>query len=284
MSQNNESKSLKFLYNTFLGRCILKVLTLRFISKFCGFFLDRKISKCLIKGFIKNNNINVDDYYLDNINSFNDFFTRKIKESLRTIDMGSDSFISPCDGFLSAYHINEGLVLPVKHSHYTIESLLQDKELVEKYNDGICLVFRLGVNNYHRYAYLDSGFKKENVFIKGKLHTVRPIALDVYPVFAQNAREYTILNTDNFGDVIQIEVGALLVGKIKNYHQSYTYKKGEEKGLFLYGGSTIIVLLEKDKVVIDNKYFDNTSKGIETEVFLGQKIGIKRDDNGEEEK
>ncbi len=275
MISDKESKSVLFLYNTFIGRCLLKILTMRFISKSCGFLLDRKISKAFIKNFVKKNNINTSDYYLDNINSFNDFFTRKIKENKRPIDKDANAFISPCDGKLSAYHINKGLVLPIKQSEYLIEDLLEDDNLAQKYNEGICLVFRLAVNNYHRYVYLDDGYKKENIHIKGKLHTVRPIALRNHSVFTQNTREYTILDTQNFGLVTQIEVGALLVGKIKNHHENYHFKRGEEKGLFLYGGSTIILLLEKDKVKIDKIYFENTKNNIETDVMLGQKIGSK---------
>lgn len=267
---------LRFLYKTVLGRCLLKILTMRFISKSCGFLLDTKFSKVLIKNFIKKNNINTEEYYLDNINSFNDFFTRKIKEEYRKIDQDKGHLIAVCDGCLSAYQIKKGLVIPVKQSYYSVESLLNNKDLAEKYQDGICLVFRLGVNNYHRYIYLDDCQKEENIFIKGKLHTVRPIALETYPVFVQNSREYTLMHTGNFGDVTQIEVGALLVGKIKNYHEKGHFKKGEEKGLFLYGGSTIIVLLEKDKVKIDDIYFKNTLKGKETPVVLGQKIGTKK--------
>ncbi len=275
MIPDKESKLVRFLYNTFIGRCLLKVLTMRFVSKSCGFLLDRKISKVLIKNFVKKNSINTSDYYLDNIDSFNDFFTRKIKEDKRPIDKNENAFISPCDGKLSAYCINKGLVLPVKQSEYTVTDLLNDEDLAQKYNDGICLVFRLAVDNYHRYIYLDDGDKKENIHIKGKLHTVRPIALRNHPVFIQNTREYTILNTQNFGEVTQIEVGALLVGKIKNHHEEYHFKRGEEKGLFLYGGSTIILLLEKDKVKIDDIYFENTKNNLETDVLMGQKIGRK---------
>ncbi len=275
MIPDKESKLVIFLYNTLIGRLLLKILTMRFISKSCGFLLDRKISKVLIKNFVKKNNINTEDYYLDNINSFNDFFCRKIKEDRRVIESNTKAFICPCDGKLSAYHINQGLVLPVKQSEYLVKDLLNDEKLAMKYNEGICLVFRLAVDNYHRYIYLDDGNKKENIHIKGKLHTVRPIALRNNPVFIQNTREYTILNTQNFGEVTQIEVGALLVGKIKNYHEDYNFKRGEEKGLFLYGGSTIILLLEKDKVKIDDIYFQNTKNNIETDVLLGQNIGYK---------
>lgn len=246
------------------------------MSKVCGCFLDSHFSKPLIKSFIRKNHIQIEDYYHDNFHSFNDCFSRKIKEELRPIDMDCDHFISPCDGLLSAYCITDGLVIPVKQSEYSIASLLQNEELAERYKDGICLVFRLCVNHYHRYCYIDSGKKGKNVFIPGKLHTVRPIALDSRPVFVENCREYTVMETDHFGVVTQIEVGALLVGKIKNYHGEYSFSKGEEKGMFLYGGSTVILLIEKGKLEIDQKYFDETKKNNEIEVKMGMQIRSQR--------
>lgn len=272
---SEESKSLKFLYQTSVGRFFLKGLSSRGVSKVCGCFLDSRFSKPLIKSFIRKNYIQIEDYYHDNFHSFNDCFSRKIKEELRPIDMDRDHFISPCDGLLSAYHITDGLVIPVKQSEYSIASLLQNEELAERYKDGICLVFRLCVNHYHRYYYIDSGKKGKNVFIPGRLHTVRPIALENRPVFVENCREYTVMETDHFGVVTQIEVGALLVGKIKNYHGEYSFFKGEEKGMFLYGGSTVILLIEKRKAKIDQRYFDETKKNNEFEVKMGMQLGHK---------
>ena len=148
-------------------------------------------------------------------------------------------------------------------------------KIAEKYADGVCLVFRLCVNHYHRYIYVDNGSKGENVFIGGKLHTVRPIALETLPVFIRNCREYTVMQTENFGDVTQIEVGALLVGKILNHHGACNIQRGEEKGTFLYGGSTVILLLQKDAANVDEKYFAATEEGNETDVKMGQVIGTK---------
>ena len=77
-------------------------------------------------------------------------------------------------------------------------------------------MFRLTVEDYHRYFYIDGGSKGENVFIEGRLHTVQPIALEHRRVFTENCREYTVLHTENFGDVTQVEVGAMMVGRIVN--------------------------------------------------------------------
>ena len=84
------------------------------------------------------------------------------------------------------------------------------------------------------------------------------------------------MHTVSFGDVVQMEVGAMLVGKIKNHHQDGAHVRGEEKGMFLYGGSTIVVFLEKDRVDLDPVYFENTAKGLETDVLMGQRLGVKK--------
>ena len=156
-----------------------------------------------------------------------------------------------------------------------MSSFLVNPELAERYRGGTCLVFRLCVNHYHRYIYIDNGTKGGNFFIKGRLHTVRPIALETVPVFKENCREWTVLHTENFGDVTQVEVGAMLVGKIKNHHDDGEIIRGEEKGMFLYGGSTIVMLFEEGRANVDLRFFEATDKGEETEVRLGERIGLK---------
>lgn len=273
--EKKESLFLRFLYNTVIGRVFLKVVCSPFVSKICGVILSTRLSKLAVKRFARKNNINVDDYYVDEIKSFNDFFSRKVKEDRRPIDKNKKDFISPADGHVSFYPIKDNLVFPVKQSIFCINFLLKNRRLTEQYKDGICIVIRLCVDNYHRYCYLDDGTKEENRFISGQLHTVRPIALAKKAVFTENAREYTVLHTKNFGDVTQVEVGALCVGKIKNYHEEHTFKRGEEKGMFLFGGSTIILLVEKDKVVIPDEYFEMTKNGKELDIKMGEKLGEK---------
>ena len=241
-----------------------------------GAWMDSRLSKPMIKRFVKKNNINLDDFYSDNFKCFNDCFTRKIKEDRRPIDMDENAFISPCDALLSAYKVDENTRLKIKGSIYSVSDLFESRELADKYTGGTCLVFRLCVTHYHRYIYLDNCTKEENHFIKGKLHTVRPIALEALPVFKRNCREYTVMHTQGFGDVTQMEVGAMLVGKIKNHHRGGAHLRGEEKGMFLYGGSTIVVFLEKDVAELDPKYFENTEKGLETDVLMGQRLGTKK--------
>lgn len=277
MKKTNEKKSaggfLRFLYNTVPGRVLLRLLSARWVSKAAGAFLSSRMSKFLIKGFVKNNNIDLGEYENEEYKCFNDCFTRRIKAENRPFDTDPSALVCPCDGLLSAYRIKDDTVMPVKQSTYTVKSLLQNDELSECYRDGIALVFRLCVDNYHRYSYMDNGTKGDNVFIKGRLHTVRPVALEARPVFVENCREYTVMETENFGKVTEIEVGAMLVGKIANKHKEYTFARGEEKGMFLYGGSTVVLLFEKNSAVIREELFAETENGVETPVKMGEKIG-----------
>lgn len=268
--------TLKFLYRTIPGRMILKFLTRPSLSNACGRFLDSDLSHFLIQPFVKENGICVSDYEMDDVRSFNDFFSRKIKEGLRPIDMDEKHLIAPCDGLLSVWKIREDTVLPVKQSNYTVSSLLRNPKLATHYRDGYCLVFRLCVNHYHRYCYVDSGKKSRNVFLPGVLHTVRPIALAQYPVFTENSRAYTLIRTPEFGTVVQMEVGAMLVGRIVNHEQEAQVTRGAEKGMFQYGGSTIIVLVGKDQVQMREDLLKNAQFGVETAVQMGETIGYAK--------
>ncbi len=269
-----ESGTLRFLYHTVPGRIVLRLLIARWVSKLCGAFLNSRLSKPLISKFVRQNGIDLSQFESDNFRCFNDCFCRKIKEGGRPIPTDPQVLFSPCDGLLSAYRIQGDTVLPVKQSAYTVASLLRNEELAQRYQDGVCLVFRLCVNHYHRYSYPATGIKGDNIFLKGKLHTVRPIALETCPVFVENCREYTVINTEHFGQLVQMEVGAMLVGKIKNHHGAGPVTRGDEKGMFLYGGSTIILLLEKDAVSVKEEFFTATAKGEETAIQMGENLMV----------
>lgn len=267
------SRSLRFLYRTVPGRVMLKLLSSRRLSKMCGEFLDSPLSRPLVRRFVKKAGINRSDYVNDKFRSFNECFTRKIRGELRPIDQRPDALIAPCDGHLSAYPITEGLVLPIKQSRYSVSELLNGDPIWQKYKNGLCLVFRLAVDNYHRYCYIDDGIKGDNTFLPGKLHTVQPIALSQIPVFTRNCREYTVMQTRDFGEVTQVEVGAMLVGKILNHHGASVIHRGEEKGLFQYGGSTIVLLLPPDSAALNTSILINSRLGVETPVCMGEAIG-----------
>lgn len=268
------TKTLSFFYNTLIGRILLKICTMKFISDIAGRYMNSRLSKYKIKKFIKDNKIKITDYEKTNYNSFNEFFTRKIISIKRPINMTKTAFISPCDSKLSVYTISDDLTLYIKDSYYTIDTII-DKKILKEYKEGYALVFRLSPTDYHRYCYIDSGYQEKNNKIKGILHTVQPIALKRYNFYKTNTREWTILHTNNFDEVVHIEIGAMAIGKIKNEHENYIFKKGEEKGYFEFGGSTIVLLVKKRIINIDEDILENSKNNIETYVKYGEKIGKK---------
>lgn len=273
------SRSLRFFYNTAAGRVILRPLVSRPVSAIAGKFLDTGASRVFIKRFIKSGGIDMSDYEQRKFSSFNDFFTRRVKDGARPCDGDPMSLVSPCDGRVSAYTVTNESSFMIKGVRYTLEELLQDGSLAEKYRGGNILIFRLAVDNYHRYIWCANGNAEAPVKIKGKYHTVQPIAMRRYKIFRENAREYTVLHSDNFSDIVQMEVGAMMVGRICNENICGAVNKGDEKGRFEFGGSTIIVLIGKNAADIDNELFLNTAKGLETHVKCGEKIGLKRQQN-----
>ena len=264
---------LNFLYNNFFGRILLKIIYKPAISRICGKFMDSKMSLVLIPSFVKKHHIDLSEYTTTDFGCFNDFFTRKIKPELRKFDEDENNFCAPCDGMLSIFSIHDSLVLPIKQSHYSISDLLLNDELASDFSDGLCLTFRLGVNNYHRYSYFDSGNKSENIFIPGVLHTVRPLALGKFPVYVRNCREYTVMDTVHFGKCIQIEVGALMVGKIVNEQGSGAFTRGIEKGHFEYGGSTIVILLKNNCMDLRAEFKEIIDSCEEIPIKMGDVIG-----------
>lgn len=269
-------KSLDFLYGSLTGRLVLLLLTRRFISKLAGVYMNSGLSKHRIKSTVAQANITLSDFEKTDFESYNDFFTRKIKKEKRPIATNSACFISPCDAKVSAYKISKDSSFYIKNSIYTISDLLGgNKQLSAKYVNGYCLIFRLTVDDYHRYCYIDDGEKGENTYIRGVLHTVNPISLGRYNIYKRNCREYTILKTKNFDEVVQIEVGAMMVGRIKNLHQKHSFVRGEEKGMFEFGGSTVVLLVKENTITVDSDILTNTAEGVETLVRYGERIALK---------
>lgn len=270
---------LKKMYGNPVGRMLIKPLVSPMVSKIAGRVLDSAFSKILIPPFVRANHIDLSQCQKREFTSYNDFFTRKLKPGARKIAEDSHVFISPCDGKLTVYPIGEKSRFLIKHTPYTVGELLKNKRLAKRYQGGYAWIFRLSVEDYHRYCYVADGYKSENVHIPGIFHTVNPAANDVCPIYKQNTREYSLLRTEEFGTVLMMEVGALMVGRIENrHHGRQMVKRGEEKGNFAFGGSTIILLTEADKVKADKDLLRNTQSGYETIVRMGEKIGRKKED------
>lgn len=274
-----ENWMLRFLYRTTVGRFILKILVNPKVSQVAGAFLNSRLSRVVVPYYIRKNKIDMSEILVpaNGFASFNDFFTRKRKS--RKVPQHWEDLSSPCDGFLSCIEILENAVFDIKHTRFTLERLLGDRKLAKEFYGGTALVFRLTPANYHRYAYASDGRIEAVKRIEGQLHCVRPIATRTVPVFAENSREYQVISTEPFGKIIQMEIGALLVGKISNHKQ---YRKGsivwagDEKGYFEFGGSTILLLFEKDRLCLNKKFCRDTDSAKEIPVRLGDVIGTAK--------
>lgn len=270
---SRQDRLLAWVYSHKASRAVMKCMTTPWISKMGGYMLGSSFSKLLIAPFVKSNHIDLSLYESRRYTSYNDFFTRQIKKECRPVSMESAELISPCDGKLSVYPINEDSVFHIKHSAYTIESLTRSRKIASKYKGGWCVLIRLTVDDYHRYCYVDDGLKTKNYRIPGCFYTVNPAAVEAVPVYKENSREFTMIHSRNFGDIIQMEVGALLVGKIVNHHEEAMVVRGHEKGYFEFGGSTVILLLDGKRVHIAEDLCKNTADGYETKVSMGEVIG-----------
>lgn len=250
-----DSLVLRFLYGTVVGRLFLKVLVQPGISRVVGKFLSSGASRWLILYYTKKHKIDLSDIEIprDGFDSFNDFFTRKHKRD--RFEFAEGHLISPCEGFLTVMDIEKDSEFTIKHTRYSVEDLLKDKSLAARFEGGKALVFRLTPANYHRYCYPANGRVLSEKRIPGVLHCVRPIALRSVPVFAQNSREYQVIRTERFGTMVQMEIGALLVGKITNRKRpcgKWYVQAGDEKGYFEFGGSTIVLFLPKGAVTVES--------------------------------
>ncbi|MBV4420249.1 phosphatidylserine decarboxylase [Clostridium tyrobutyricum] len=274
-------KYLKWIYSSPIGMKFLELIVKKKVfSKLYGCFCNTSLSKKKIYTFIKDFNINMEES-IDNIydfKSFNDFFTRKLKKSARPTDKNSNILISPGDGRVLAYsNIDLNKLIQVKGYTYNLYDLIENKSIAEKFKSGNLIILRLAPIDYHRFHFIDNGTCSISHRIKGDYYSVNPISLKKIPkVFCKNERQWSTLNSENFGDILYIEVGATCVGSIvQTYTPKHKVYKGHEKGYFKFGGSTIILFFEKDKITIDKDIIDQTRIGYETKVIMGEKIGAK---------
>ena len=211
----------------------------------------------------------------DPYSSFNQFFIRRFKEGRRPFSNNGDDFCSPCEARYYAYDsLADDDEIPVKGSLWNASALLRNDTLAKDFEGGPALLARLCPVDYHRFHFPDAGKITEDYAVSGAFHSVNPIALKANQhIFKDNERYVSILETENFGKLAYVEVGAMMVGKIVQSHVEKSFKKGDEKGYFLFGGSTVIVFGQKGKWSPSTDILENTKNGIETYVKLGATIG-----------
>lgn len=269
---------LKWLYEHPIGMGLLELLfKKKLFSYFYGKLQDRAISSKKIAAFVKDYEIDMTDYKIpiEEYRSFNDFFYRELKEGARPIDTNANSLICPADGRLLAYaNIDIDQLIQVKGSNFSLIEVIGDQKLAQDYRDGFCFVLRLCPIDYHRFHFPANGIAEVAQEIKGDYYSVNPIALrKKAQVYCRNKRQLTLLHSDIFDDILLIEVGATCVGTIvQTYASNDKVAKGEEKGYFKYGGSTVIMFLKSGTITVDEDLICNTLKGMETKVKMGMSI------------
>ena len=274
IEENGQDKFLRHLYNDWGGQLCLRLMVRPFVTRLGGWFLNTRLSSRMIPGFVERNHIDLSVCTKQKFCSYNDFFTRTLKEGQRPVAGDESVLISPCDGKVTVSRIGGDSRFFIKDTPYTLERLLKNRRLAERYLGGYAVILRLTVDDYHHYCYVADGEKSPDVQIPGVFHTVNPAANDVCQIYYENTREYCLLKTRQFGTVTMMEVGAMMVGKITNLNSGFCQvKKGEEKGYFEFGGSTIVLLIQNGKVRLDADLIENSENGYETIVRMGERIG-----------
>jgi phosphatidylserine decarboxylase len=269
-------KWLVWLYNNPAGEATLWALAKRkLVSSVYGRMMDRTSSAKRIHPFIEDFDIDMSDAQKHDFESFNDFFTRKLNDNARPIDTSHISLVSPADGKILAYSDIGNSDFIIKGYRFDVASFLDNRALAQKYNDGTLFIIRLAPVDYHRFHFPVSGKLASNMKIEGDYYSVSPFALrKKAEILCLNKREYTILSNPMFGEVIMAEVGATMVGSIVQTYRGTYVQKGEEKGFFKFGGSTVVMLFEKNKICVDRDLLIYTAKGFECAVKMGERIGV----------
>ncbi|MBE7689563.1 archaetidylserine decarboxylase [Tenacibaculum piscium] len=269
---------LKLLYHNPFGKmALLPIVKRKFLSAYYGKLMDKPNSVTKIDDFVKELGINMNEAEksIEKYTSFNDFFYRKLKRGARPIENG---FVSPGDGKMLAFeNIADINNFFVKGRKFTLKEFLADDILAEKHENSSLIILRLAPNDYHRYHFPFKGIPSKMTKIKGSYFSVSPYALasNFTKVFCENKREYCILSSQEKGDIIVAPVGATMVGTIiSTYQKEQPVKKGDEMGYFAFGGSTIVLIIDKNKLKIDADILKNTKNHIETFVKMGEKIGV----------
>ena len=268
-------RALRWVYGNPLGRMAQWLLIRRWIvSAYYGRKMDELESCSRIKPFIKKYCLDESEFaecaseYL----SFNEFFYRKLKPESRPVDEAVDSIIFPADGRHMAFaNISSENNFFVKGQEFDLTQFLGDADLAKRYEGGSMLLSRLCPVDYHRFHFPCAGRAGVPRHINGWLYSVNPIALITRPtIFWENKRVVTSLESNNFGQVQVLEVGATMVGGItQTYMPEEQVAKGEEKGYFRFGGSMTMIFLEPGVVTFSDDLLEQSKNGIELYALMG---------------
>lgn len=263
--------ALRFAYETLLGRTLWPVLFgSKCISAVMGRYYDSPRSRRKIPALasIPGCLASEAEKPVNAYESFNAFFTRRLKPGARPVGNG---FTSPADGRLRLFlGANADTPFPLKGATRNLRTVFNPDAPPGRYD---VAVVRLAPVDYHRFHFPYDCCTPEPVHtISGHYHSVNPIALLRHPdVYAGNERQ--ILQCDAaFGRFWMVDVGAFGVGTIVQTFSGTQHVKGEEKGYFKFGGSTVILIAPAGSLLFDEDLARNSAKGLETRILCGEHI------------
>jgi phosphatidylserine decarboxylase len=273
----------RFLYESALGRVLGSILfKRRLFSRFMGRIQDTRSSARKIRETAARLSIDLEECEKapEDYESFNAFFTRRLKEGARPVDASPEAVISPCDArMLALPRVDAGTDLVVKGSRFRLETLLSDARLAARYEGGSLLIYRLCPADYHRFHFPESGLPGPVRILNGPLHSVNPIALGTgLRILESNLRHCTGIETGNgTGAICMVEIGAMCVGSIvQTFEPGAAVERGAEKGMFRFGGSTVVVIYEAGRMRVDEDILHHSREGVETLVRMGTSVGAYR--------
>lgn len=270
--------TLRWLYEHPLGSFVFRTcLNNEAFCNLYGRFKDTRGSAAGIPAFVQRFGIDMSEAErpIEAYESFNAFFERRLKPGARTFDPDPRAVVSAGDGKVLVYPtLDPDERLPIKGTACSPAALLMDDELASRFRGGAALVLRLAPYDYHRYHFPDGGEAGPARRIRGEYHSVNPIALARVPdLFCRNKREVTVIQGDHLGTHAMVEVGALTVGTIVQTYTPGRVERGQEKGHFRYGGSTVVMFFEPGRVAFDGDLVADSAAGVEVAVRAGMRIG-----------
>jgi phosphatidylserine decarboxylase len=263
-----------------IGRLLRSLVTKNpYASALAGWWQRQPWTAKAVAPFIEKYGIDSREFLLNvaDYRSFNDFFIRKLKSSARPIIQGKGRAVIPADGRYYFYaDISKADGFVVKGQKFQLSTLLNDANLADQYRHATMVMARLCPTDYHRFHFPCDGIPGETHQIRGELKSVNPIAIrQNVAIFTQNKRCWCAIDTPDFGKVLAIEVGATAVGTIvQTYTPARPYAKGDEKGYFSFGGSSLILLFPAGSLQLDSDLLAATALGIEIRCLMGQSLGV----------
>jgi phosphatidylserine decarboxylase len=278
---NLSASTLRWFYEDSFGFKVFNyLLNNQFFCWFYGKFQDLPTSRSKISKFIIQHDLDPEEIELplESYRSFNAFFSRQLKPDARPFNTDPDVFCAPADGKVLVYpQLQAETRIPVKGNSISIESLLASKATAQNYRRGTALIVRLAPHDYHRFHFPDRGKVNAARYIKGRYHSVNPIALAKVPnLYCYNKRSVTEFSSEHFGRIAYVEVGAITIGSIVQTYHPGTVARGQEKGYFQYGGSTLVLLFEPGAIAFDRDLVRDSANGLENQVLAGSKLGKKQ--------